>query len=308
MLLGTMTKLPDLVRSFVARQVTSATRPSNAPTWIQWPTWNGFSLWMASPANAFPSVSWSAKPMTTALTAEVVSSVSCQTNVATTTRLPMTMKSWRMFGKRSGTRSARSGLMKAMTSRLMTPAAKTSRSNETSCASVSGGSVRHSASPTCTTTYAPSRKTESLSLRLTSRLTDRPEIASVAASAATPSIKCPRCCRDIRRYAIPFLNSATSAGVTGMVSLFGFEPPLASRSGTPPRAPAEATVWLDCFCSLGEVVNLPRRPPFFFGSSFLGSSFLAVSVFAASPPVRPRAPAMTSIASSGLTSNLIVLV
>ena len=35
MLLGTMTKLPDLVRSLVARQVTSATRPSNSPTRIQ---------------------------------------------------------------------------------------------------------------------------------------------------------------------------------------------------------------------------------------------------------------------------------
>ena len=63
MLLGTMTKLPDFVRSFVARQVTSATRPSKSPTRIQWPTWNGFSLWIASPANAFPSVSCSAKPM-----------------------------------------------------------------------------------------------------------------------------------------------------------------------------------------------------------------------------------------------------
>ena len=83
MLFGTTTKLPDLVRSFVARQVTSATRPSKSPTRIQWPTLNGRSLWIARPANAFPSVSCSAKPTTTALTADVVSSCSFQTNVAT---------------------------------------------------------------------------------------------------------------------------------------------------------------------------------------------------------------------------------
>ena len=104
----------------------------------------------------------------------------------------MTMKSWRMVGKRSGTRSARSGLMKAMTSRLMRPAAKASRSNDSELRRRSrAAAFCHSASTACSTTYAPSRKTESLSLRLTSRLTVRLEIASVAASAATPSNQVP---------------------------------------------------------------------------------------------------------------------
>ncbi len=44
MLFGTTTKLPAFVRSLVARQVTSVTRPSNSPTRIQAPTRNGFSL------------------------------------------------------------------------------------------------------------------------------------------------------------------------------------------------------------------------------------------------------------------------
>ena len=98
-------KLPDLVRSRVARQVISATRPSKSPTRIQWPTLNGRSLWMERPANAFPSVSCRAKPTTTAPTADVVSNCSLKTNVATMIRAPMTIASWTMAGKRSRTRS-----------------------------------------------------------------------------------------------------------------------------------------------------------------------------------------------------------
>src|SRR3954463_1085952 len=74
---------------------------------------------MARPANALPNVSCSAKPMTTALTAEVVSSLSWNTSVATRTRSPMTMKSCRIAGYRSGTRSSRSGFRHAITTRLM---------------------------------------------------------------------------------------------------------------------------------------------------------------------------------------------
>ena len=64
--------LPDFVRIFVARHVISRTDPSWLPTVIQWPTRNGFSIWMASPANALPSVSCKAKPMTAATMADVV--------------------------------------------------------------------------------------------------------------------------------------------------------------------------------------------------------------------------------------------
>ena len=41
-----------------------------------WPTRNGFSTWIARPAKRLPSVSCSAKPTTTAPTADVVSSFS----------------------------------------------------------------------------------------------------------------------------------------------------------------------------------------------------------------------------------------
>ena len=43
-LLGTTTKLPALVRIFVARQVTSDTSPSVPAMVTQWPTRNGFSI------------------------------------------------------------------------------------------------------------------------------------------------------------------------------------------------------------------------------------------------------------------------
>ncbi len=88
-----MTKLPVFVRSLVARQVTSATRPSWAPTATQWPMLNGFSLWIASPAKALPRVSCSAKPITTALTAEVVRILSPKAKVAISMRMPMTIAS-----------------------------------------------------------------------------------------------------------------------------------------------------------------------------------------------------------------------
>ena len=121
-LFGRTTKLPLFVRSFVARHVTSSTRPSNSPTRTQWPTWNGFSLWIARPAKALPSVSWSAKPSTTALTADVVSRRSLKNVDATSTRA-ITMKSCRIAGNRSGTRSNRSGLIATSTETLMSAAA-----------------------------------------------------------------------------------------------------------------------------------------------------------------------------------------
>ncbi len=96
---------------------------------IQLPIRNGFSLWMASPANALPSVSCSAKPTTTALTAEVVSSLSSKTNVAISTNRPMTIASCRIDGNASGTRSARSGLINVTTSRLIVAAANASFSS-----------------------------------------------------------------------------------------------------------------------------------------------------------------------------------
>ena len=65
---------------------------------------------------------------------------------------------------------------------------------------------------------------------------------------------------------IPFLNAAISAAVTVTATTFLFGPPLASRSGPIPRAPADAIVWVDCFSLLDEVLNLLNRLPFFFGS------------------------------------------
>ena len=82
-----------MVRSFVARQVISCTWPSRSPIAIQWPTRNGFSIWIASPENRFPSVSCRAKPTTTAPTADVVSSCSFISTVATIVNSPISVTS-----------------------------------------------------------------------------------------------------------------------------------------------------------------------------------------------------------------------
>jgi hypothetical protein len=76
---------------------------------------------MASPAKKLPSVSWSASPMTTAPTAVVASTRSRRIRVATTPNTAITSVSWTMFGKRSGSRSTRHGLIDSGTTRLMMP-------------------------------------------------------------------------------------------------------------------------------------------------------------------------------------------
>ena len=85
---GTTTRFPALVLSLVARQVSSVTLPSRAPAAIQWPTRNGCSIWMASPANRLPSVSCSANPRTTAPTADAVRNRSPIRKVPTSTKVP----------------------------------------------------------------------------------------------------------------------------------------------------------------------------------------------------------------------------
>ena len=51
-----------------------------------------------------------------------------------------------------------------------------------------------------------------------------------------------------RQAAIPFLNASSSAAVIFTASGFLLGPPLASRSGTPPRAPADAVCCEACVC------------------------------------------------------------
>src|SRR5205814_8261452 len=80
-----------------------------------------------------------------------------------------------------------------------------------------------------------------------------------------------------RQPTIPFLKDSSSAAVTLMVSGFLFEPPTASRSGTPPRAPADAVCCDAAVCLPPPMPLSPKRP--FLGSSFLSSAFLSSSFF-----------------------------
>ena len=119
-LFGTITKAPARVRSLVARQVISSTTPTCSPTRIQWPTRNGFSIWMARPAMALPSVSCSAKPTTTAPAADAATMpVSRSTKVVTRNARTTMAASWTMLGKRADGRSARNGLRRIATAAMM---------------------------------------------------------------------------------------------------------------------------------------------------------------------------------------------
>ncbi|PYR93265.1 MAG: hypothetical protein DMF84_09735 [Acidobacteria bacterium] len=110
-------------------------------------------------------------------------------NVEVSSTRPMTIASCRMTGNRSGTRSARSGLMNEMTSPLMSAAASASFSNARSCPSVVALNRFGAAmSSRLMAMKIARRKTDSRSLRLTSRLIVRLMIPSVTASAATPRI------------------------------------------------------------------------------------------------------------------------
>jgi len=177
--------LPVFVRSFVARHVTSLTTPSKLPTPTQWPTRNGFSTWIARPANMFPSVSCSAKPMTTAPTADVVRNFSCITTVATIRNRPMMIVSWTMFGNCSGTRSARSGLMAVTTIRLMIARAMHNWITDSTRAAMSGVSSNRPRK-IAATTYTSASRNETLSLRRTRRFTLAARMRSASRTTVEP--------------------------------------------------------------------------------------------------------------------------
>ena len=67
-LFGRMTGCRAFVRSLVARHVTSATRPSWSPTRTRVPDVKRLFALDGEAREGVPSVSWSAKPSTTALT------------------------------------------------------------------------------------------------------------------------------------------------------------------------------------------------------------------------------------------------
>ena len=73
----------------------------------------------------------------------------------------------------------------------------------------------------------------------------------------------------------PSGTSSMSARVTLTLTTPGFGPPLASTSGSSPRAPPEATVWPDFFSPPPRLLARPPRPkPFFLGFSSAGGGVL----------------------------------
>src|SRR3989304_4784356 len=66
---------------------------------------------------------------------------------------------------------------------------------------------------------------------------------------------------------MPFLKASISAAEIVTRSLFLFDPPTASRSGTPPRDPADATVPVFCDCEPLLRRPVPHTPPFFAGGA-----------------------------------------
>ncbi len=74
MLLGIRSELPSIVRTLIARHESCSTRPMVSPERIMSPTWTVRSIASAMPEKRLPSVSWSARPRTAVMIAEVVSS------------------------------------------------------------------------------------------------------------------------------------------------------------------------------------------------------------------------------------------
>ncbi len=106
--------------------------------------------------------------------------------------------------------------------------------------------------------------------------------------------------RVSRRYAMPFLNSSSSARSILTGTLVRLVPPVALRSLPSPRAPAAADAcWFDAW--LPPESRLPSPKPRFLFFLLLLLSFLRVfagSALLPSPPDRPRAPASSAIAMS----------
>ena len=75
-----------------------------------------------------------------------------------------------------------------------------------------------------------------------------------------------------------FRKASMSARETLTLTTPGFGPPLASTSGSSPRAPPEATVWPDFFSPPPRLLARPPRPkPFFLGFSSAGGGVLLLS-------------------------------
>ena len=71
-LFGMRTELPSIVRTLIARQESCSTRPISLPARTMSPTCTVRSSASASPEKRLPSVSWSARPTTAVMIAEVV--------------------------------------------------------------------------------------------------------------------------------------------------------------------------------------------------------------------------------------------
>ncbi len=138
-----------------------------------------------------PSVSWSANPITTAPTAEVVRNFSCMTTVATIRKIAMMKASWTMFGKWSGVRSSRHGLITSTTASVMLPRASRSRLTWATTARLAARSGEEE--PIATTAARPSARTkdtsDSLSLLRMKRLLVNARAATARTTEAAPRIR-----------------------------------------------------------------------------------------------------------------------
>jgi hypothetical protein len=145
---------------------------------------------MASPATKLPRVSCNARPATTAPTADVVRNFSWKTSVATSAKSVKTMTSWTIVGKRSGTRSAASGLTVTRTTKWMIANANSSCAIEPSSALVSEERNPVVASAASIATNASARAIVSRTRLAITRFFVRSRIASPRTSRTRPDTTC----------------------------------------------------------------------------------------------------------------------
>ena len=80
--------MPSIVRTLIARHESCSTSPIVSPARIMSPTWTVRSIASAMPEKRLPSVSWSARPRTAVMIAEVVSRAGRLTESSILNRMP----------------------------------------------------------------------------------------------------------------------------------------------------------------------------------------------------------------------------
>ncbi len=183
--------------------------------------------------------------------------------------------SWTMLGKRADGRSARNGLRRIATAAMMIASAIRRLSSAAMPGGIAAASSGTRMAPASARATPPRSRGEA-------ELAARDPVAGRERQREGDDADGRR--RHEDHASLPsFRNASMSARVRLTLTRPGFGPPLASTSGSSPRAPPEATVWPDFFSPPPRLLaRLPRPKPFFLGFSSAGAASFFASLSASS--------------------------